>query len=515
MRFPRQSGILLHPTSLPGGHGVGDFGPEAFRFIEFLTSARQSLWQMLPLGPAGYGDSPYQTFSVFAGNPLLISLERLVNDGLLAASDLAGVSFQGGRAQYAAAIAFKTPLLDRAAQAFLGDASAPQRERYAQFRMRESAWLDDFALFMAAKRVNGLRAWTEWPAELRDRQPAALDALGRAQASAIENEKLKQYLFFEQFGAVRDECHRRGIQLMGDIPIYAAGDSADVWTQRRFWQLNADGTPAWQSGVPPDYFSATGQLWGNPIYRWDELERDGYRWWIDRIRATFARFDVVRVDHFRGFQAFWQVPGGDTTAVNGSWVPGPGPKLFETIERELGELSIVAENLGVITPEVEAIRNQFGYPGMAILQFAFGRDPQAPSFQPHNYPRGVVAYTGTHDNDTTQGWWTSSGASDSTRTPEMIAEERDHALRYLDLTDGAEIHWSFVRALLASVANTVIFPVQDLLGLGSAARMNMPSTLGRNWLWRMEPGALTPAIAARLAEMVELYDRLPAARTQR
>jgi 4-alpha-glucanotransferase len=509
MRFPRQSGILLHPTSLPGGHGAGDFGPEAFRFIEFLTAAKQTLWQMLPLGPTGYGDSPYQTFSAFAGNPLLISLEKLVEDGLLAASDLAGARFGEGRAQYEAAIAFKVPLLDRAAQAFFRDASAAQKAGFENFCERESAWLDDFALFLAAKRANGMRAWTEWAPGLRDRQPAALDELRRGHAAGIEVEKLKQYAFFEQFGAVREECHRRGILLMGDIPIYAAGDSSDVWTLRRFWHLKEDGTPALQSGVPPDYFSASGQLWGNPIYRWDELERDGYRWWVDRIRATFTMFDVVRVDHFRGFQAFWQVPGGDTTAVNGVWMPGPGAKLFETIERELGQLSIVAENLGVITPEVEAIRNRFGYPGMAILQFAFGRDPQAPDFKPHNYPRGVVAYTGTHDNDTTVGWWTSSGEGDSTRTPEMIAEEHDHTLRYLGLKNGDEIHWSLIRALLASVASTVIFPVQDLLGLGGEARMNMPSTLGRNWLWRMEPDALTPGIAARLAEMVDLYDRRP------
>jgi 4-alpha-glucanotransferase len=509
MRFPRQSGILLHPTSLPGGHGVGDFGPEAFRFIEFLTGAKQTLWQMLPLGPTGYGDSPYQTFSVFAGNPLLISLDKLAEDGLLAASELAGARFSEGRALYEAAIEFKQPRLDRAAQAFFHDASATQRAEFESFCERESAWLDDFALFMAAKRANGLRPWTEWAPGLRDRHPAALDELRGAHAGRIDAEKLKQYIFFEQFGAVRDECHRRGIQLMGDIPIYAAGDSSDVWTQRRFWHLNEDGTPALQAGVPPDYFSATGQLWGNPIYRWDELQRDEYRWWVNRIRATFRMFDVVRVDHFRGFQAYWKVPGGDTTAVNGVWTPGPGAGLFETVEKELGQLSIVAENLGVITPEVEAIRNRFGYPGMAILQFAFGRDPQAPDFKPHNYPRGIVAYTGTHDNDTTQGWWTSGAENDSTRTPEMVTEERDHTLRYLGLTTGAEIHWSFIRTLLASVANTVIFPVQDLLGLGGEARMNMPSTLGRNWLWRMEPDVLTPAIATRLAEMVELYDRLP------
>ena len=510
MRFPRQSGLLLHPTSLPGGHGVGDLGPEAFLFIEFLTDAKQTLWQMLPLGPAGYGDSPYQTFSVFAGNPILISLDHLVDDGLLAASDLAGARFGEGRAQYDAAIAFKTPLLNRAAQAFLHEAKPEQRAGYERFCTQESAWLDDFALFMTAKHAHAMRAWTEWEPGLRNREPAALDQLRRSHSNEIEIEKLKQYIFFEQFEAVREQCQRRGIQLMGDLPIYAAGDSSDVWTERRFWHLNADGTPALQSGVPPDYFSATGQLWGNPIYRWDELERDGYRWWVERIRATFTLFDVVRVDHFRGFQAFWQVPGGDTTAVNGAWMPGPGAKLFDTIERELGQLSIVAENLGVITPEVEAIRNRFGYPGMAILQFAFGRDPQAPDFKPHNYPRGVVAYTGTHDNDTTVAWWTSIGEGDSTRTPQMIAEERDRTLRYLGLTSGAEIHWDFIRALLASVASTVIFPVQDLLGLGGEARMNMPSTLGRNWLWRLLPNSLTSKIAARLAELVDLYDRLPA-----
>ncbi|MGD0577789.1 MAG: 4-alpha-glucanotransferase [Bryobacteraceae bacterium] len=511
MRFPRQSGILLHPTSLPGGHGIGDFGPEAFRFVEFLAEARQTLWQMLPLGPTGYGDSPYQTFSTFAGNPLLISLDTLADAGLLSATELAGARFGQGSADYASVIHFKLLLLDRAAKAFFRDASLAQRAAFDTFCAAHAAWLDDFALFMTAKRAHGMRAWTEWEPALRDRVPSALDTLRLTHSGEIEAEKFKQFVFFEQFNALRNACRHSGIRLMGDIPIYAAGDSSDVWSARRFWHLNADGTPALQSGVPPDYFSATGQLWGNPIYRWDEMERDGYRWWIQRIRAIFALFDVVRVDHFRGFQAFWEVSGGEITATNGRWTPGPGIQFFETIAAQLGELAIVAENLGVITPEVEAIRHRFGFPGMAILQFAFGRDPQAPDFKPHNYPRELVAYTGTHDNDTTVGWWTSSGEGDSTRTPEMIAEERDHTLRYLGLASGDEIHWSFIRALMASVANTVVFPAQDLLGLGSPARMNMPSTLGTNWLWRLEPSALTPAIAARLAEMVKLYDRLPAA----
>jgi 4-alpha-glucanotransferase len=509
MRFPRQSGILLHPTSLPGGHGVGDLGAEAHAFVEFLAEAGQTLWQMLPLGPTGYGDSPYQTFSTFAGNPLLISLDTLAARGLLSPASLRGAAFQEGRAQYAEAIRFKMPLLDRAARTFLREAAAADLAAFDAFCRHQRAWLDDFALFTVAKQLHQLRPWCEWDPGLRDREPAALAQLRGERAEELAVERVKQFFFFEQFEALREACHRRGIRLMGDVPIYAAGDSSDVWTERRFWHLNADGTPALQSGVPPDYFSASGQLWGNPIYRWDELARDGYRWWIERIRACFTLFDVVRVDHFRGFQAFWQVPGGDTTAVNGTWEPGPGAALFEAIERELGELAIVAENLGVITPEVEAIRARFGLPGMAILQFAFGRDPQAPDFKPHNYPRAVVAYTGTHDNDTTMGWWKSSGVGDSTRTAEMIREERERTLRYLGLDNDAELNWHFIRALMGSVANTVIFPVQDLLGLGGEARMNLPSTLGTNWLWRMQPGVLTPVIAARLAEMVRLYDRTP------
>jgi 4-alpha-glucanotransferase len=319
--------------------------------------------------------------------------------------------------------------------------------------------------------------------------------------------KFTQWCFFRQWNALRALCHSRGIQLMGDIPIYAAGDSADVWRARHLWHLTETGAAALVAGVPPDYFSATGQLWGNPIYRWDVMESQGFEWWIERFRATFQLFDIVRVDHFRGFHAFWQVPGGETTAVNGKWVPGPGARLFEALEVSLGRLAIVAENLGVITPEVEAIRKRFEFPGMAILQFAFGNDPQAPDFRPHNYPREVVAYTGTHDNDTTMGWWTSAGAGDSTRTAEDIRSERQRTLAYLGLENSGELNWRFIRALMGSVANTVVFPAQDLLGLGTEARMNMPSTLGTNWLWRMKRNALTPEISARLREMSVLYDR--------
>lgn len=506
MAFPRRSGILLHPTSLPGGHGVGDFGPAAFEFLQFLSDAKQSIWQMLPLGPTGYGDSPYQTFSVFAGNPLLISLELLVQDGLLDSGDLRTRRFREGVAAYESAISFKLPLLARAHERFQRDASAAQHTQFQSFCAEHAAWLHDFALFQSLKQKHDLVAWPNWPAGYRDRDGAALRTFAEQESGTISRVKFEQFLFFRQFLALREEARRRNIALMGDIPIYAAWDSADVWRARHFWRLNEDGHVALQSGVPPDYFSATGQLWGNPVYDWDAMERDGYSWWIERFRATFRCFDLVRVDHFRGFQAYWAVPGKETTAINGQWLPGPGARLFEAIEAQLGQLPILAENLGVITPEVEAIRHRFGFPGMAILQFAFGTDPQAPDFRPHNYPRDVVAYSGTHDNDTTMGWWTSSGA-DSTRTAEDIRNERDHALRYLGIASAEEIHWHFIRVLMASVANTVLFPAQDLLGLGSEARMNMPSTLGGNWLWRLHPGSLTPAIARRLAGLAQLYDR--------
>jgi len=509
MRLPRQSGILLHPTSLAGGHGVGDFGPAAFEFIEFLADAKQALWQMLPLGPTGYGDSPYQCFSAFAGNPLLISLDRLAADGWLDPACLKGVHFLEGRASYEAAQAFKLPLLARAAARFEAEAGAARHAEFDAFCANHAAWLDDFALFMAAKRLYNLAPWYEWDPPHRDRERHAMERLRVSERDEIHAVKFAQWVFHRQWQAIREVCHARGIRVMGDLPIYAAGDSADVWCARRLWHLDASGKPTLIAGVPPDYFSATGQLWGNPIYRWDVMQREGFRWWIERFRSTFELFDVVRVDHFRGFQAYWQVPGDETTAVRGEWEPGPGALLFEVLERELGKLAIVAENLGVITPEVEEIRRKFGYPGMAILQFAFGDDPQAPDFQPHNYPRELVAYTGTHDNDTTMGWWSSTGAGNSTRTEDAVARERRHALEYLGLENDDEMNWRLIRALMASVANTVVFPAQDLLGLGTEARMNMPSTLGGNWLWRLTPGQLSSGIAARLAGLAGLYGRHP------
>ncbi|HTQ56671.1 MAG TPA: 4-alpha-glucanotransferase [Bryobacteraceae bacterium] len=502
MTFPRASGILLHPTSLPGPFGIGDLGPAAYRFADFLASAGQRIWQVLPLGPTGYGDSPYQLFSAFAGNPLLISLEQLAADGLLTAAELARApDFPVDTVDYGRVIRFKFELLRAAHARFGGGAD------FDVFQRENAVWLGDYALFMALKAAHGEESiWSRWEPEVVSRQPAALSAWRSRLAREIAFVEFTQYVFARQWRSLHDYARQRGIRIMGDLPIYVAHDSADVWSHPELFQLDAGGDPAVMSGVPPDYFSATGQLWGNPIYRWERMAESGFRWWVDRLRAALAQVDIVRVDHFRGLEAYWEVPAGETTARNGRWVKGPGPALFTALQEALGELPIVAENLGVITPEVEAIRTQFGFPGMAILQFAFGKDPQAPDFKPHNYPRDRVAYTGTHDNDTTVGWWSSAGAGDSTRTAADVAEERAFTRRYL-ATDGREIHWVFIRALIASVANTVLFPLQDVLGLGSEARMNTPAVPSGNWRWRFRAELLTPAIAQRLKEMVATYDR--------
>jgi 4-alpha-glucanotransferase len=498
MRFPRSSGILLHPTSLPGRYGIGDFGPEARRFVDFLAAAGQTLWQVLPLGPTGYGDSPYQCFSARAGNPLLISLERLAEVGWLDASTLAGAPvFPEDRVDFEHLVPWKTAVLQ---------SLAPRGSGFEKFCETNQHWLDDYALFMALKGAHQGVAWTRWEPEARDRDPKAL-AKWRAQlAGPIALQKFLQFVFFEQWRELREYARARGVRIMGDLPIYVSHDSADVWANPRYFQLDKLGNSTVVAGVPPDYFSQTGQLWGNPIYRWDALAADGYRWWLDRFRAAFEMVDMIRLDHFRGFEAYWQVPATEPTAVNGRWVKGPGAALFRAAQAKLGELPLVAENLGVITAEVEAIRHELGFPGMSVLQFAFGTDAQAPTFRPNNYPREVVAYTGTHDSDTTVGWWSSKGRGESTRSDDDIRRERDFAMRYLN-TDGREIHWVFIRTLLASVADTVLFPLQDVLGLGTEARMNQPATLGGNWRWRYRAGALTPVLAQRLRMLTELYDR--------
>jgi 4-alpha-glucanotransferase len=507
-KFPRSSGILLHPTSLPAAYGIGDFGPAAYAFADWLSAAGQKIWQVLPLGPTGYGDSPYQCFSAFAGNPLLISPEKLVEAGYLSSSDVASApAFPEETVEFETVIPFKYGLLELAAHAFEQRASQQEREAYSTFCRANAWWLDDYALFMALKKAHGGEAvWTRWQPDIAARRPEAVERWSRELAPDIETQRYWQFEFFRQWGALKQYCRERGILMMGDVPIYVAHDSADVWSHPELFHLDEKGDPAVVAGVPPDYFSATGQLWGNPIYRWDRLAGTGYAWWIDRLRASLSLVDIVRLDHFRGFEAYWEVPAGEKTAIHGRWVKGPGADLLEAAHNALGDLPIVAENLGVITPEVEAIRNRFDLPGMSILQFAFGNDPQAPDFQPHNYPRNLVAYTGTHDNDTTVGWWTSTGEGDSTRTPEDIRKERDFARLYLG-GDLQEINWVFIRTILASVADTALAPVQDVLGLGSEARMNLPGTSKGNWRWRFRPGALTDSMARRLHALTASYGR--------
>lgn len=488
MSFPRSAGILLHPTSLPGPNGIGEIGPDAHRFLDFLADAGMKIWQMLPLGPTGYGDSPYQCFSAFAGNPLLIHLPGSRDVATAHTVDFAQV------------IPHKQEMLQQAMAKFVPD------DRYRAFVELHAEWLADYALFMALKKDHGGVSWTEWDAGAAGRDPVALEGWKTRLAASIERFQKEQYFFFTQFHALKKACTDRGIHLMGDLPIYVAHDSADVWSNRSLFKLDEAGHPTVQAGVPPDYFSATGQLWGNPIYDWDALRVEGYDWWIRRMRAAFELFDLVRIDHFRGFEAYWEVPGTDTTAVNGSWVKGPGAELFTAITAALGPLPIVAENLGLITPEVEALRERLGFPGMSILQFAFGGDGQANEFQPHNFPRDRVVYTGTHDNDTTLGWWNSTGEGDSTRDAADVAREKDYAKRYL-AADGSEMNWTLMRTALASVASTVLFPLQDVLGLGSETRMNLPGRQSGNWGFRFSWDQLTPDITRRLRALVDLYQR--------
>lgn len=506
MNLPRCSGILLHITSLPSPHGIGDFGKSAYEFVDFLAAARQKIWQVLPISPTGFGDSPYQSFSSFAGNPLFVDLLKLLEQGLLSKQDFPAVPFAADSVDYGQVIAFKYDLLRKAAQRFFSGAGQAESNAFASFCSAQAEWLEDYSLFMAAKTAHQGRVWTEWDPPLRQREPAGLALWRQRLAPEIGLHKFIQFEFFRQWSDLKDHCGRRGVRVMGDIPIYVAHDSADVWSHHDLFLLDDQGKPSVVAGVPPDYFSATGQLWGNPIYRWDRMALSRYAWWIARFRASLKLFDLVRLDHFRGFEAYWEVPASASTAIAGKWVKGPGSSFFQILQKELGELPVVAENLGVITPEVEAIRHEFGFPGMSLLQFAFGTDPQGPSFRPHNYSRALAAYTGGHDNDTTLGWWTSLGVGESTRTADDIRKERAFAKAYLGFED-EPIHWAFIRAVLASVATLAMIPLQDVLGLGSEARMNLPGTMTGNWKWRYRPETLTAGIQARLREWTVMYDR--------
>lgn len=507
MSFPRSSGILLHPTSLPGRFGIGDTGRAAYDFVDFLVASRQSLWQVLPLGPTGYGDSPYQCFSAFAGNPLLISLDALRDDGLLTAADLIAVpDFSDTRVDYGPVIKYKGTLLRRAYEKYLTDLPAVVRAEFASFCKQADAWLDDYAMFRAIKDAHDGVEWMKWDPYLRDRESRALHFFGENHRTEIEAHKFYQYLFFKQWLNLAQYANEQGVRIIGDVPIFVAQDSADVWAHRDLFYLNDEGSPTKVAGVPPDYFSETGQLWGNPLYRWDVMKRDGYQWWIERIRATLSLVDIVRLDHFRGFEKYWAVPAEAKTAINGQWEAGPGEEFFTAIQNELGSLPIIAENLGFITPEVETLRRKFAFPGMSILQFAFGTDPQADEFKPYNFEKNSVVYTGTHDNETIVGWFTTEGVGETTRKLAEVTEERDFVLKYLG-TDGREINWEFIRLALSSVSDTAIIPLQDVLGVGNDGRMNIPARESGNWGWRFRSADLTARISQRLAELTHIYGR--------
>lgn len=496
MKFKRAGGVLLHPTSLPGQDGIGDLGPEAYRWVDFLAETGCGLWQILPLGPTGYGDSPYQCFSAFAGNPYLISSTVLLDDDLLAIEDLRDrPSFPADRVDYGAVIPWKIALLDRAYTRFNRLRMTSLKKEFEDFKERNSSWLEDFSLFMAIKETRGGVSWEEWPAPLRRREAPALDSFRRENGQLIERHAFRQFLFFRQWSSLREYAHHHNVLIVGDVPIFVAYDSADVWSHPDLFFLDEQGKPTVVAGVPPDYFSPTGQLWGNPLYRWDRHAEQEYSWWIARLRSTLSQVDMIRLDHFRGFAAYWEVPAGSPTAEKGRWVTGPGADFFHKIEASLGDLPIIAEDLGVITPDVVALRETFNLPGMKVLQFAFSTDPDDP-FLPHNFTTNCVAYTGTHDNDTTVGWYTSSATD----------EERDLCRRYL-ARSGDDIAWDMIRAVWSSVAVMAVTPMQDLLSLGSEARMNYPSRASGNWTWRLLPGALTEGLSNRLKEMNYLYSR--------
>lgn len=508
-RWPRACGLLLHPTSLPGPDGIGTLDSHYLeQWLDFLVAAGQTYWQVLPLVPTGYGDSPYAGLSAFAGNPLLIPSEMLVELGLVGRHRLRDrPDGPQQRVDYGTVITWKQALLTEAGERFAASAPEAWRADFEAFCAAEASWLDDYALFRALKDAHGGRSWDTWPPALRDREPAALEAARRELRAAVTLHQFQQWLFFRCWQRTRQACRRRRLRIIGDVPIFVAYDSADVWANRELFKLNAQGRPTHVAGVPPDYFSATGQLWGNPLYRWQRMAADGFRWWLDRMRHMLRLVDVVRLDHFRGFAACWTIPATAPTAATGRWVKTPGRKLFAVMKRAFGVLPIIAEDLGVITPDVVALRDAFGFPGMRVLQFAFSGDPNNHDL-PHNHVPNAVVYTGTHDNDTTVGWYASRPGVGSTRDAERIEHERAFCRAYLNTT-GVEIHWDFIRAAYASVAHTAIVPMQDVLGLGSEARMNLPASEHGNWSWRCRPDDFAASIAKRLRELAYMYGRLP------
>jgi len=496
MKFNRSSGILLHPTSLPGPYGIGDIGSRAHRWVEFLSGAGCGLWQVLPIGPTGYGDSPYQCFSSFAGNPLLISPDALLKDDLLHPDDLYDrPCFPENRVEFGEVIPWKAGVLDRSFIRYQHTQSLQLNTEMEEFQVQNTGWLDDFALFMALKEAHGGAPWHTWEKPLRERQPEALSKVRKQHAVDIQRQIYRQFLFYRQWAKLKCLAHEKNIQIIGDIPIFVAHDSADVWSNPHLFHLDATGMPTFVAGVPPDYFAPTGQLWGNPLYRWDVHAATGYKWWLERIKATLDMVDIIRIDHFRGFAGYWEVPGNAKTAEIGRWVPGPGKDFFRSIRQSLGDLPIIAEDLGVITPDVVELRDTFDLPGMRIFQFAFDSDPEDP-FLPHNYPVNCVVYTGTHDNDTVRGWYE--------RVPE---KDKAFYRRYLD-RDGSIVSWDMIRGVWSSVAVFGLAPMQDFLNLGNEARMNYPGNPSGNWMWRMSTNTQTPELQAKIKELNYLYSRM-------
>jgi 4-alpha-glucanotransferase len=496
MSFPRAAGILLHPISFPSRGGIGDFGPSAYEFLDFLAGARQGLWQVLPLNPPAKGNSPYSSTSAFAGSPALISLERLVQHGWLAPGAIAELSTQVGPIDYARVDREKLPLIRLAAGNFLDQATGPARNRFEHFCSENAWWLADYVAFDLLRERHG-NNWSRWPSEFARRQPEVMEELQRSAGRELELRRATQFFFWEQWRALRTYCAEKAIRVVGDIAIFVDYESADVWANRGLFRLREhDLQPEVVSGVPPDYFSANGQRWGNPLYNWEAIRASGYRWWVQRLRWATQTCDFIRLDHFRGFAQFWEIPADEPTAIHGRWVDGPGDELFNRIKSELGGLPFFAEDLGLITPDVVALRERHNIPGMAVLQFAFG-DVGAHAYLPHRVASNSVIYTGTHDNDTTVGWWNSLG------------ERERAAVRALtgDCADGP--NWGLMRLAQSSAANFSIVPLQDVLGLGGEARLNTPSVAHGNYHWRYQPGALRSDLKEKLAALAEVTDRSP------
>lgn len=495
--FERSSGILFHPTSLPGKYGIGTLGKEAYAFIDFLKKSRQKLWQIFPLGPTGYGDSPYQSFSSFAGNPYLIDFDLLIEAHLLSEEDLRDVFFGDNEEyiDYGAVYNQKYPLLRKAYENFKSSDNHEMRENLEHFKRENASWLNDYSLYISLKNhFNGI-PWNEWAHDIKNREHGAMEHYRNELADDIEYHNFIQFLFFKQWGDVKRYANENGIKIIGDIPIFVAADSSDAWANPEIFLFDEERKPVKVAGVPPDYFSATGQLWGNPLYNWQKLKETNYSWWVERVRANLSTCDIIRIDHFRGFEAYWAVPYGDDTAINGQWEPGPGIDLFNAIKSQLGELPIIAEDLGLMTQGVIDLREATGFPGMKILGFAFDSGEEN-DYLPHTYTKNCVVYTGTHDNDTLIGWF-----------QKAKEEDRQFARDYLNSRSDDEIHWDAIRGAWSSVASMAISPVQDFLGLGSEARINTPGVAAGNWQWRLRHGVLTDELAERIAKLTRVYSR--------